>query len=432
MKRKLLIISTIVVFLIAIAIMVFYIIVLSNAAGRTYDRTDEIPHNKVGLLLGTSPITRWGARNLYCENRIEAADELYKAGKIDYILVSGGDYREKEKYGCDEPQALKDSLVARGVPADRIILDYEGVRTLNSIVKAKEVYGLDSVTLISQKYHNERAIYLADHHGLNVVAYNAKPSPILKNRIRNTLRESLARPKMFLDLLTEKTPEFKDQKLEIPDLNSRKENFVEIKDTLGLRIYSPQFSRIDLVCGEMPSKSDSSVIMFAEAAFTGEYLNEFNHSNIAGDHVTSGKKEKGYALKRNTGAFVYYNDTPKFLYKDYSKGLDEAAGNNGCGFAQEMMIHEGKIVPHTRPDNNTNEFRALCLIDGKVVVADSKGFVRFGDFIYQLLQAGATEALYLDMGPGWNYSWYRDSSGKPVEIHSLPTEFATNWITFYK
>ena len=210
------------------------------------------------------------------------------------------------------------------------------------------------------------------------------------------------------------------------------QHLVEMVDTFGLKIYYPTYSKIDLVCGKIPSKDDAETIMIAEAAFTGELLKEFKHSNIAGDHVTNGKRERGYRCKRNTGAFVYYNNTPKFLYKDYSNEFNRAAQNGGCGFAQEMMIHEGKIVPHTRLDTNENEFRALCLIDGKVAVADSKGRVKFGDFIDKLQKAGASEALYLDMGPGWNYSWYRNEKGVVVEIHSKPPPYATNWITFYK
>ena len=228
------------------------------------------------------------------------------------------------------------------------------------------------------------------------------------------------------------SPKFESEEIIFTDPVNEKSSKVQVKDTLGLRIYYPDYSKIDLVCGEMPEKRDKSVIMFAEAASTGEILDEFAHSNTAGDHVSGGKKYKGYVCKRNTGAFVYYNDTPKFVYKDYSKELNDAANNGGCGFTQEMMIHDGKIVPHTRPDDNTNEFRALCLIDGKVAVADSQGDIKFGDFINDLMKAGATEALYLDMGPGWNYSWYRDSAGNPIEIHSVPTKFATNWITFYK
>lgn len=414
-----------------------YTVVVCKASNRTFDNAAEVPHNKVGLLLGTSPITRSGIHNLYFDNRIKAAEELYKSGKIDYILASGGSYTGEHRYGCDELQAMKDSLLGRGIPEDRIILDYEGRRTLNSIVKAKEFYKLDSVTLISQKYHNERALYLADKNGLNAVAYNAEPSPFLQNKIKNTFREIFARPKMFLDIMSGVRPTFNDETnpFEVTvkpaqDLGAKKD-LVEIQDTDGLRIYFPNYSKIDLVCGEMPSKENTSVLMFAEAAFTGKCLDEFKHINIAVDHVSGGKREAGYACKRNSGAFVYYDNTPQFLYKNYSKELTEAAKHGGCGFAQEMMIHNGKIVPHTRPDGNTNEFRALCLIDGRVAIADSRGPVKFGEFNQNLLDAGATEALYLDMGPGWNYSWYRDSNGKPVEIHSLPTSYATNWITFY-
>lgn len=184
-----------------------YIIVVCNAFGRTSDSVGSMPHNRVGLLLATSPITPWGARNHYFDNRITATDELYKAGKIEIIIASGGDYTQTQKNGCDEPKAIRDSLVARGIPADRIVLDYDGTRTLNSIAKAKTVYGLDSVTIISQKYHNERAIYLADRYGLYSVGYNAEPSPLLRYRIKNTIREFLARPKMFLDILTGENPE---------------------------------------------------------------------------------------------------------------------------------------------------------------------------------------------------------------------------------
>ena len=187
---------------IIIGLLISYGIVSWNASGRTYDDVNEIPHNKVGLLLATSPITPGGAHNYYFENRIKSTDELYKAGKIDYIIASGGDYTKGHKFGCDEPQAIKDSLVTRGIPEDKIILDYDGTRTLNSIVKAKYGYSWDSVTLISQKYHNERAIYLADKYGLHAIGFNAEPSPIRRNRIKNTVREIFARPKMFIDLIS--------------------------------------------------------------------------------------------------------------------------------------------------------------------------------------------------------------------------------------
>ena len=179
------------------------------ASGRIYDDVKDIPHNKYALLLATSPITPGGAHNFYFDNRIKATEELYKAGKVDYIIASGGDYTNDHKFGCDEPAAIRDSLVARGIPEDRIILDYDGTRTLNSIIKAKQVYKLDSVTLISQKYHNERAIYLSDKNGIYAIGYNAAPSHIRRNRIKNTVREIFARPKMFLDFVLIDSPEFK-------------------------------------------------------------------------------------------------------------------------------------------------------------------------------------------------------------------------------
>lgn len=105
----------------------------------------------------------------------------------------------------------------------------------------------------------------------------------------------------------------------------KNETVVEIVDTCGLRIYYPNYSRIDLVCGEMPKKEDESVIMFAEAAFTGELLDTFQHANVAGDHVSNGIRHKGYSCKRNNGAFVWYNRRAEFLHKNYSPDFDKAA-----------------------------------------------------------------------------------------------------------
>lgn len=441
-KRKIILWSLAIIGVFVALIAVCDIMVSRNASGSTYDNVDSIPHRKAGLILGTSPISTWnGRRNYYFDHRIKAGADLYKAGKIDFIIASGGDYTQSQKNGCDEPGAIRDSLVARGVPIERIILDYEGITTRNSIYKARQIFELDSVTLISQKYHNERAIFIAERCDINAVGYNAEPSPIRRNRIKNSLREYLARVKMFGSILFAGTPSFSEQcpsyDLIYPIIPP-----VEIVDTCGLRIYYPNYSKIDLVCGDMPLKDDKSVIMFAEAAFTGELLDEFNHKNISSSHVSNGEYYSGYLCKRNRGVFTYYNGEPNFVYqggflkvpwpKYMEVALREAAHYGGCGFVQEMMIHEGKEIPHTRPASNTNEFRALCLIGGKLAIADSNGIVKFGNFIKNLQQVGATEALYLDMGPGWNYSWYRDANGNPIEIHANPTKYATNWITFYK
>jgi len=178
-----------------------HVLVVNNANGRTYDNVVDIPKNEIGLLLGTSPITPQGGHNFYFDNRIKAAADLYHAGKIKKILASGGDYSLTEKHGCDEPTAMRDSLVAYGVPDTCIIEHWQGWRTINSIEAVRDLYDFDNITIISQKFHNERALYQADHLGITAIGYNAEPSPVRRNRIKNTIREYFARVKLFLDLM---------------------------------------------------------------------------------------------------------------------------------------------------------------------------------------------------------------------------------------
>lgn len=190
-----------------------YASVSFNASGRTYDNVEDVPAHVYGLILGTSPYTVLGARNYYFENRIKSAIELYNAGKIQQIIVSGGNYTEENGY--DEPRAMTDSLISHGVPFNSIIRDYDGTRTLRSIVKAKETYKIDSVIVISQKYHNERAIAQADKCGLKAIGYNAPHSHILRNRIKNILREFPARVKLCFDLLFGDNPTFEEEACEV-------------------------------------------------------------------------------------------------------------------------------------------------------------------------------------------------------------------------
>ena len=185
-----------------VVMMVCNQIVVNNAEGKVFSDIDSIKYNKVGLLLGTTPQARIGRiTNAFFTYRIDAAEELYKAGKIEKILISGD---ENSLDGINEPECMRDSLVARGVPANAIILDGKGYRTINSIINANKVYGLKSFTIISQKFHNERAIYQVEHLGLdveNIQAYNAK-DPKSRRAYLTTIREYFARVKMFMDLIT--------------------------------------------------------------------------------------------------------------------------------------------------------------------------------------------------------------------------------------
>lgn len=182
---------------ILIVILSCYLLVYINAKGKTFNDVQSIPYNEVGLLLGTSPITSNGEHNYYFDERIKAAAMLYHSGKIRRIIASGGDYSSNG--GCNELIAMRDSLIKLGVPDSLISLDYQGTRTLHSITKVKD---LGSITIISQKYHNERAIYLAEHYGLQAIAYNATMPNIAKKKIRNISREFLARVKLFIDLVS--------------------------------------------------------------------------------------------------------------------------------------------------------------------------------------------------------------------------------------
>jgi SanA protein len=184
-----------------VAMMVCNQIVVNNAKGKVFSDIDSIENNKVRLLLGTTPQARIGRiTNAFFTYRIDAAEQLYKRGKIEKILISGD---ENSLDGVNETECMRDSLVARGIPASDIILDGKGYRTLNSIINANKVYGLKSFTIISQQFHNERAIYQSEHLGLDfegIQAYNAE-MPKTRRAFLTTIREYLARVKMFIDLI---------------------------------------------------------------------------------------------------------------------------------------------------------------------------------------------------------------------------------------
>ncbi len=186
----------------------------SETDDKIYENIDLIPHNKVALLLGTNPLNRHGGPNPYFTYRIDFASKLYHAGKIDFIIASGDNHIKE----YDEPTAMRDSLIANGVPENRIILDFAGFRTLDSVIRAKEVFGCDSLTIISQNDHCARALYIAEANGINAVAIAAPLRAGRWVRTRLALREWLARDKMMLDLWFGKRPHFLGEKIDIPDI----------------------------------------------------------------------------------------------------------------------------------------------------------------------------------------------------------------------
>lgn len=126
------------------------------------------------------------------------------------------------------------------------------------------------------------------------------------------------------------------------------EPLVDVVDTCMLRIYYPKYSRIDLVCCEMPKKDNDSVILVCAAAYTVKCLDHFNHENIIGNHVSGGKLYKGSSSKSYKGAFSFYDGYPHFAYDNWNEDFHHASSKGGCGFAQDMMIHKGGIINHSR------------------------------------------------------------------------------------
>lgn len=203
MKRHLYIFLSLIAIL-AIGVICCNQAVIKTAEDKMYDDVLVIPYNRVGVLLGTSPKGRSGKPNVFYIRRVEACVALYKAGKIDRILVSGDNSRTT----YDEPTCIKEDLIAAGVPDSVIYLDYAGFRTYDSMVRAKEVFGLSSFTIISQPFHNERALYIATRKGLDVIAFNALDVQLRRWQIRMTVREWLARTKAVMDVYTCKQPHF--------------------------------------------------------------------------------------------------------------------------------------------------------------------------------------------------------------------------------
>lgn len=161
-----------------------------------YRDIHQVPSAGFAIVLGTSNKISTGARNNYFYYRIDAAADLYFSGKVKKVLLSGDN---GQKY-YNEPIEMKEALMDRGVPKKDIILDYAGFRTLDTMVRAGEVFGVDSAIVVTQEFHLPRALYLGSKQGMVVYGYAAKsPSGHYRNT-RMSIREWLARVSAFLDV----------------------------------------------------------------------------------------------------------------------------------------------------------------------------------------------------------------------------------------
>jgi SanA protein len=182
------------------------------ARGRIYDDPALVPPTKVALVFGTTDrVDR--RENLYFRYRIDAAERLWKAGRIRTIIVSG----DNSTKFYNEPEKMRLALIERGIPGDRIVCDFAGLRTLDSVARAKEVFGLSEMVFVSQRFQNERAIYLARAYGLEARGFNAR-DVATAGGLRTRLREVGARVLMWLDIHVLGTrPHFIGDRIPLPD-----------------------------------------------------------------------------------------------------------------------------------------------------------------------------------------------------------------------
>ena len=184
---------------------------INASKGKLYDDVSKVPYNSVALLLGTSKYLSRHTLNPYYTYRIQAAVSLIQAHKVKYIIISG----DNSTVSYNEPYRMRTDLMRAGIDSSIIYMDFAGFRTFDSMIRLKEIFGQDSVTVISQQFHNERALYIADREGIYAIGFNAKDVPSAVG-VRVQMREKLARVKVFLDYLFSKKPRFLGEKIVIP------------------------------------------------------------------------------------------------------------------------------------------------------------------------------------------------------------------------
>ncbi|GAC1384273.1 MAG: ElyC/SanA/YdcF family protein [Ginsengibacter sp.] len=187
-------------------------ITVNAAKHKTFSVFSEVPYKKVGILLGTSKYVSFGPVNPYYKNRIKAAVELLKSGKISFIIVSGA--HSLNHY--NEPEQMKADLIKEAIPEDKIFTDYYGFRTLDSMYRLKFIFGQNDVTVISQQFHNQRAIYIGKRLGIDAIGFNAVDLES-KASFDVHVREKLARVKVFVDFLFKVRPKTIGKPVTIPN-----------------------------------------------------------------------------------------------------------------------------------------------------------------------------------------------------------------------
>lgn len=204
-----------------------------------------------------------------------------------------------------------------------------------------------------------------------------------------------------------------------------------IYNTGTLYIIFPEYSQVDLVCEDRPSKSDDTITWCSGAAFQHTVSLSFSQENVEGDHAVCGEYYESPYNKDAFAAVVFYDNDFEFVFDDTTTAIKKAAEAGGSGFMQFGLINNKEVVMNfDRP--RARCYRTLAELNGNLCIIDSVNMMHFTDFMEELQKIGVTNAVYMDMGAGWNYSWYRRPSGKVMTLFNLPVPWSHNWIVFRK
>lgn len=191
----------------------------------------------------------------------------------------------------------------------------------------------------------------------------------------------------------------------------------------------PHNAYVTMTDSVIPDINDASIALCVEAAFTGEKLPKFKTTNVAGDYVIDGVKHRGYKCKANTGFLVTVNGHPSISGLD---NLDRHLDTKETLFQQMLLVNQSVNVYKGTPikPSSENIYRAACVMsDGGFAVIQSADKISLQKFIDTLIKLGVSDALYLDMGYGWNYGWYRETAASAAtKFFDYKSPYQTNWL----
>lgn len=220
-----------------------------------------------------------------------------------------------------------------------------------------------------------------------------------------------------------------------------------VDTTANLITYDITNCRLDLACGQMPDTTQKNVILCAAAAFTGKCLDTFEHTNILGQHISQATLYNGYTedkdgipFEQRYALFVWkgIDNQGNMLEKGFYQLpndllLEQVVEQSGMAFTQHWVIKDAQLfIPVIQPLERVEHFRSICQKDNRFVVIANIEPITYQQYLDALLAFGVENALYMDMGTGWNHSFYRDADNQLHILHPKTHSYPTNWLVVYK